>query len=146
MRQALYDRTTFLSTVILLAAVSQAFHVLSSESLLDRPALAAGSMELQPAPASKNDEKVATKQVAIENFTFRPPVLTVPAGTKVTWVNSDDVPHTVTSTKKVFASPTLDTDDRFEFVFDQPGTFEYFCAVHRHMVGKVIVTKPKSEE
>ncbi len=86
------------------------------------------------APAEPN-------QVVIDNFAFHPRELTVPPGTRVTWVNRDDVPHTATSsaTPRVFHSGTLDTDDRFAHVFSTPGTYEYFCAVHPHMTGKIIV-------
>jgi plastocyanin len=65
----------------------------------------------------------------------------VPAGTRVTWVNRDDVPHTVTSAEKPrrFNSGTLDTDGQFTHLFTTPGTYEYFCAVHPKMTGKVIV-------
>jgi plastocyanin len=85
--------------------------------------------------------KPAPNQVIIDNFAFRPQVLTVAAGTRVTWINQDDVPHTATSTARprVFASGTLDTDGRFDHVFTKPGTYEYFCAVHPHMTGKIIV-------
>jgi plastocyanin len=81
------------------------------------------------------------QQVAIDNFAFSPATLTVPAGTKVTWVNRDDVPHTATSTSKprAFDSGTLDTDDKFSFEFKTPGTYEYFCAVHPKMTAKIIV-------
>ena len=42
----------------------------------------------------------------------------VPVGTKVTWINHDDVPHTVVSTdKKTFVSPALDTDEKFSHTF-----------------------------
>jgi len=81
------------------------------------------------------------KQIVIDNFTFDPPTLTVPVGTKVTWINHDDVPHTATSTAKPrsFQSGTLDTDGQFAHVFTAPGTYEYFCAVHPKMTGKIIV-------
>ncbi len=78
-------------------------------------------------------------QVMIENFTFQPANLTVKAGTKVTWVNRDDVPHTATDTDKRFNSKTLDTDDQFAFTFDQPGTYSYYCALHPKMTGQIIV-------
>ena len=61
------------------------------------------------------------------------------AGTKVTWINHDDVPHTVKSTEKKFLSGTLDTDDKFSFVFTEPGTYPYFCTVHSHMTGTIVV-------
>jgi plastocyanin len=80
-------------------------------------------------------------QIVIDNFAFSPATLTVKAGTKVTWVNHDDVPHTATSTAKpkAFDSGTLDTDDKYSHAFKTPGTYEYFCAVHPRMTGKVIV-------
>jgi plastocyanin len=80
-------------------------------------------------------------QIVIDNFTFDPPTLTIPIGTKVTWVNHDDVPHTATSTAKPkqFDSGTLDTDGKFSHVFTAPGTYEYFCAVHPKMTGQIIV-------
>jgi plastocyanin len=83
----------------------------------------------------------ASRQVTIDNFTFDPPTLTIPAGTKVTWVNRDDVPHTATSTAKPksFDSGTLDTDQQFSHVFAKPGTYDYFCAVHPKMVGRIVV-------
>jgi plastocyanin len=79
--------------------------------------------------------------VTIDNFAFSPRTLTVAPGTKVTWVNRDDVPHTATSTAKprIFDSKTLDTDQQFAHVFTTPGTFAYFCAVHPHMTGTIIV-------
>ena len=78
-------------------------------------------------------------QVVIENFSFVPATLTVKAGTKVTWVNRDDVPHTATDTDKRFNSKTLDTDDHFDFTFSEPGTYNYFCALHPKMTGQIIV-------
>src|SRR5262249_29572686 len=94
--------------------------------------------------SSKSDEQQPAeveKQIVIDNFTFDPPMLTVPVGTKVTWVNHDDVPHTATSTAKPkrFDSKTLDTDDKFSHVFTAPGTYDYFCAVHPKMTGRIIV-------
>jgi plastocyanin len=83
----------------------------------------------------------APTEVVIDNFTYSPAKLTVAKGAKVTWINHDDVPHTVTSTSKprLLDSPTLDTDDKFSFVFTKPGVYEYFCAVHPKMTGQVVV-------
>ncbi len=83
----------------------------------------------------------AVHQVIIDNFTFSPPTLTIPAGAAVTWINRDDVPHTATSTAKPkqFDSGALDTDERYTHVFKEPGTYPYFCAVHPKMTGQIIV-------
>jgi len=81
----------------------------------------------------------ATNVVTIDNFTFTPPELTVAVGTTVKWVNHDDIPHLVVNKDKAFRSKALDTDDSFSYTFATAGTFDYFCALHPHMVGKVIV-------
>ncbi len=85
------------------------------------------------------DTEPSPDMVQIDNFTFTPQTLTVRAGTKVTWVNKDDVPHTVTSTDKKFKSPVLDTDEQFSHTFSVPGTYNYFCSVHPHMTGQIVV-------
>jgi len=81
----------------------------------------------------------ATNVITIDNFTFTPPELTVALGTTVKWVNHDDIPHLVVNKDKVFRSKALDTDDSFSYTFASAGTFDYFCALHPQMVGKVIV-------
>jgi plastocyanin len=81
--------------------------------------------------------------VKIDNFTFSPQRLTVKAGTTITWVNSDDIPHTVVSTTKQFKSAALDTGDRFTFTFTTPGSYDYFCSLHPHMTGTVVVEEAK---
>ena len=80
------------------------------------------------------------KVVTIDNFTFTAPELTVAVGTTVKWVNHDDIPHTVVEKNKAFRSKALDTDDAYSFTFASAGTFDYFCGLHPHMVGKIIVT------
>jgi plastocyanin len=77
--------------------------------------------------------------VTIDNFTFTPPELTVAVGTTVKWVNHDDIPHTVVEKNKAFRSKALDTDDSYSFTFASAGSFDYFCGLHPHMVGKIIV-------
>jgi amicyanin len=78
--------------------------------------------------------------IKIANFTFDPPTLTVKAGTTVTWVNADDIPHVVSEKDGKFRSSALDTDDKFSQTFSTAGTVEYFCAIHPHMTGKIVVT------
>jgi amicyanin len=83
--------------------------------------------------------QAADLEVKIDNFTFAPQRLTVKAGTTVTWTNEDDIPHTVASSTKAFKSKALDTDDKFSFTFTTPGTYEYFCSLHPHMTGAIVV-------
>jgi plastocyanin len=86
-------------------------------------------------------EKSSTVEVKIDNFSFGPTTVTVPVGTTVAWTNRDDIPHTVVSTDdpKTFKSKVLDTDEKFSFTFNKPGTYSYFCSIHPKMTGKVIV-------
>jgi plastocyanin len=77
--------------------------------------------------------------VTIDNFTFGPKELTVAVGTTVKWVNHDDIPHTVVEKNTAFRSKALDTDDSYSFTFASAGSFDYFCGLHPHMVGKIIV-------
>jgi 3',5'-cyclic-AMP phosphodiesterase len=79
------------------------------------------------------------RQVVVDNFSFSPAAATVPAGTTITWVNRDDVPHNIISTNKKFASPVLDTDEQFSHRFDAPGTYPYYCSIHPRMTGQVVV-------
>jgi plastocyanin len=82
----------------------------------------------------------ATAAVGIDNFTFNPATLTVKAGTKVTWTNRDDIPHGIASANNAFArSQALDTDDSYTFTFTTPGTYQYFCYIHPHMTGSIVV-------
>lgn len=94
-----------------------------------------------PAAQAEPPASAEAVKVTIDNFTFDPPELTVAAGTRVTWLNRDDVPHTATSTAKprAFDSGTLDTDQTFTHTFTAPGTYPYFCAVHPKMTGRIIV-------
>jgi len=78
-------------------------------------------------------------EVKIDNFAFAPQRIVVQAGTTVTWINADDAPHTVASSTKVFKSGALDTEDKFSFTFATPGTYDYFCSLHPHMTGTVVV-------
>jgi plastocyanin len=77
--------------------------------------------------------------VQIKNFAFVPQLLTVKPGTTVTWINTDEDPHTVTANDKAFHSAALDTDDKYSFTFTKPGEYGYFCSLHPHMTGKIIV-------
>jgi plastocyanin len=81
----------------------------------------------------------ADAEVKIDNFSFTPERITVKAGTTVTWINEDDIPHTVTSSAKLFKSKALDTDDKYAFTFTTPGVYQYFCSLHPHMTGTVVV-------
>lgn len=96
---------------------------------------------LNPASHAADAAAKDPNQVRIDNFSFSPATLTVAAGTTVTWVNYDDIPHTVVhdSDSRLFKSPPMDSEGKFTFTFTTPGTYKYFCSIHPHMVGVIVV-------
>lgn len=110
------------SVMILIGPTSQAQHENGSAKLVGT------APETDSAP-----------QVMIDNFVYSPVPLTIKVGTTVTWINHDDIPHTVDSTDKKFKSAALDTDEKFEFRFTEPGEYPFYCRIHPKMTGKIIV-------
>jgi plastocyanin len=108
---------------------------LGATLMLGLGALGAGRQRFELSAQQKPD----SMEVKIDNFSFGPATLTVPAGTTVSWTNRDDIPHTVVSTEGVFKSKVLDTDEKFSFTFSKAGSYPYFCSIHPKMTGKVIV-------
>jgi plastocyanin len=82
--------------------------------------------------------QAANTDVKIDNFTFGPQKVTVKVGDTVTWINEDDIPHTVVSISH-YRSQALDTGGTFTFTFTTPGTFKYFCGLHPQMQGTIVV-------
>ena len=97
----------------------------------------ATALVVSPAVAFADD--AAPTVVEIHNMKFNPATLTITAGTKVTWVNEDESPHTVTDKGRAFRSAAVDTKDSFSYTFATPGDFTYFCTIHSMMDGKIVV-------
>ena len=85
--------------------------------------------------------RAADATIEITDFRFSPAEITVAGGTAVTWINHDDTPHKVVDadTPRRMNAPPLDTGDSFRFVYAAPGVYRYFCALHPHMQGTVVV-------
>jgi plastocyanin len=126
--------------------ISVVFLIVFTAFAMEHSAANAASYSTQPraaeasTPATQPTTQAAVT-VTIENFAFIPKEVDITAGTTVTWQNADDVPHTATSKGdvQIFDSGPLDTDDKFSFTFNQPGTYAYYCKVHPHMTGVVVV-------
>lgn len=84
-------------------------------------------------------QSASAAEVTIDNFTFTPSQLTIKPGETVTFVNHDDIPHSVIGKGGAFRSKTLDTDDKFSFTFATAGEISYFCGLHPHMTGTIVV-------
>ena len=84
---------------------------------------------------------IQTPSIEITKFAFAPKEITVVPGTKVTWINHDETPHTISAADRTFLSKAMDTDDRYEYTFASAGDFSYFCTLHPFMTGIVHVRK-----
>jgi plastocyanin len=78
-------------------------------------------------------------RIGIDNFKFAPTPLTVEKGTEVTWINHDDIPHSIVLNSLGVRSKAMDTDGTFTYKFDKSGTFFYVCGLHPYMQAKVVV-------
>jgi plastocyanin len=118
-------------------------HTLSGNS--PDAAFAAGEAAARahaPAAAGAAGAAVVANEVSIDNFAFNPKIVTIAAGSKLTWRNRDDVPHRIQSTNNRFApSQVLDTKGTYSVSFPESGEFPYFCSIHPVMQGKVVVTR-----
>ncbi len=75
---------------------------------------------------------------------YIPSKIIVIKGDSVTWVNEDAAFHSVTSgfydaPTDLFDSGYLDPYQSFSYIFDETGTFDYYCTLHPWMKGQVIV-------
>lgn len=82
--------------------------------------------------------------INIQTFQFQPKQLEIKAGTTVTWMNQDDIRHTVTSGTPENKDGRFDANlagkgAKFSFTYAQPGTYTFFCDRHQHMRGEIIV-------
>jgi plastocyanin len=101
-----------------------------------------GLMFIVPAADAQDAKTAAVTDVTvtIDNFAFTPAELKIAPGTRVTFVNHDDIPHTVVAADKTFRSKVLDTNDQYQFTFEKAGDIAYFCSLHPHMKGKIVVS------
>ncbi len=121
-------RSTLAVVDATLSGLPPAFEAASHEAMMKRQTARA------TAPHGPNE-------IGIDNFNFTPPTLTVRTGTRVTWINNDDVPHLIVNVQNRFRqSPVLDTDQKFSAILTKAGTYDYFCSLHPKMQGKIIVT------
>jgi plastocyanin len=110
----------------------------------------ATSVEISSGEGEASHRVHPDADVVIDAFTFVPAALEASVGQTVTWVNHDDILHTVTSSspgkrKAVAAKPgggfdhDLEPDETFSFTFERAGSFAYRCDVHPRMRGRIVV-------
>jgi amicyanin len=80
-------------------------------------------------------------EVKIDNFKFAPAPIKVKQGEVVTWVNHDDIPHSIVVSALQVHSHVLDSDQTFAYTFEKAGVYNYICGLHPFMKGQVVVTQ-----
>lgn len=94
----------------------------------------------QPSPVvtAVNNEQ----RIVIQNFSFQPEAVSVKVGATVVWKNDDSVPHQIASDESgIFGSSILGRGQEYSFTFDKAGEYDYRCAIHLSMKGKITVTE-----
>ena len=109
--------------------------ILSGCSLYNGNQNSSANLAISPTPTQQST--IGSNIINIKNFSFNPGVLTVKKGSTVTWVNNDSSPHQIKSDS--FNSSQLTNGQSFSFTFINSGTFDYSCAIHLTMIGKIIV-------
>lgn len=93
-----------------------------------------------PASSPSSSTKGAPATVTMQGFAFSPHILTVTAGTTVTWTNNDSAVHNVVSADGIglnanptstFNSGSMNPGATFSFTFSKPGTYFYVCTIHK---------------
>lgn len=100
--------------------------------------LAACGGQSQPA-AHPQPQSAARDRVEIGNFSYHPPTITVQAGTKIAFTNSDQTDHTATATNGAFDTGTIGHGATRTLTFTKPGVYTYYCQFHAFMRGEIIV-------
>jgi plastocyanin len=119
--------------VLALATVVCSAAALAHEECDDEPS--------KPAAVAETAKQPTSAQVTIKLFQYQPGRIEVKAGTKLTWINEDEIFHTVTAEKSGSdLNGSLDGKGKtFSFTFERPGSFSYYCERHEHMRGEIEV-------
>lgn len=91
--------------------------------------------EATPTPEPEDGPQVRSSSIA----SFALESLTISVGDSVRWTNNDDAPHTATHVDGDWDTGTLNQGESATLEFTEPGTFEYFCAIHPQMTATLTV-------
>jgi amicyanin len=136
------ERTIIILVVVLVIVVG-AYYLVVANNSSDQiyPNSTTTSSANDTGSSTVSDSSLENVTVNISNFVYSPSPLTVKKGTKVIWINNDSVQHDVVSVLgDTLKSPLLSQGQAFNFVFNDVGTYDYYCTIHPNMKGAVIVT------
>ena len=130
-----------LNIILSLALVLAVVFTVSCQSQTPEPAPVPPTGGDTPLAPGEPEEPATPPQieVIIQGSTFIPDIQNIPAGALVLWYNDDSIDHTVTARDNSFDSGSISPNETFEYTFEQPGEFEYYCKIHPSMVGKITI-------
>jgi plastocyanin len=128
-----------IASLFALAALTAGLVLLATHTTIADPGASPTPGASAAASPAASASAAAAATVDIKDFAYKPDTLTVAVGKKVTFTNSDDTAHTVTSTDKAFDSGNLDKNASWSHVFEKAGTYTYVCAYHAFMKGTIVV-------
>jgi|SRR5665647_2078544 plastocyanin len=108
-----------------------------SANQTEKPVATPVNTPVAPAGTPQPYDKGKIVDVAIQDFAFNPPSVEVLAGDTVRWTNKDSVEHTVDG--HTFGSGMIPKGQNYEFLFSEPGVYNYNCSIHPAMKGTVTV-------
>jgi plastocyanin len=85
----------------------------------------------------------ADMAIKMQKESFVPAKTAVAAGTRITWTNTDSVPHSVTANDKRFDSGPILPGKSFQWMADGGGTIAYHCIFHPSMTATLTVRAPQ---
>ncbi len=94
--------------------------------------VAPGSVTVKMLPGAANFDTDPTND-------FSTPVVTIKAGSSVTFLNTDNMVHFNADDKGEFKTPVLKSGEHFTHTFHRAGVYNYTCIPHPWMKGKIIV-------
>jgi plastocyanin len=112
------------------------------------PLLALTGLVLLAAPASAAEASATAQdggEARIVDFDFSPRELTVAAGTKVTWSNDGERPHTATDRGGTFDTKPIAPGATAEVTLSTPGTYFYFCRINPSRMNGVLTVEPDDQ-
>ncbi|MFD7259623.1 cupredoxin domain-containing protein [Streptomyces sp. NPDC059874] len=85
---------------------------------------------------------VDSAEVRIKDFKFNPADVKVSAGAKVTVINEDSAPHTLTASDGyAFDTGTIEPGKSGTFTApSKPGSYAFICSIHPEMKGTLVVS------
>lgn len=89
---------------------------------------------------SQEQSSVELKEtVKLRDNKFLPTTTVVKAGTTVTWINEDQIPHTIKSVDGIFESTSLEQADTWSYKFEKTGVYNYASADYPEISARIKV-------